>query len=88
MVYINYNLRSQTNFGSNGINPNDFGLNFLRYFASKIWSMVLLEIKNSANVKIFKAKIGNWEPNDCLMTVTVTYVCKTYINNLGFVNVM
>ena len=34
---IDYNLRSQTDFASNCVNTNKFGLNLLRYFASKVW---------------------------------------------------
>ena len=32
---INYNMRSQTDFASNCVNTNKFGLNSLKYFASK-----------------------------------------------------
>ena len=78
---INYNLRSQTDFASICVNTNKFGLNSLRYFASKVWSMVPLEIKNFGRVKIFKTKIRNWEPKD-----SYCYLCKTYVNNVGFVN--
>ena len=35
---INYNLRSQTDLTSYCVNTNKFGLNELRYFASKILS--------------------------------------------------
>ena len=70
---INYNLRSQTDFASICVNTNKFGLNSLRYFASKVWNMVSLEIKNSGKVEIFKTKIRNWEPKDCYC-----YLCKTY----------
>ena len=80
---INHNLRSQTDFPSICENTNKFGLNSLRYFASKVWSMVPLEIKNSESVEIFKTKIRNWEPKDCYC-----HLCKTYVNNLGFVNVI
>ena len=80
---INYDLRSQTDFASNCVNTNKFDLNSLRYFASKVWSMVPLEIKNSGSVEIFKTKVRNWEPKDCYC-----YLCKTYINNLQFVNVI
>ena len=80
---INYNLRSQTDFASICVNTKKFGLNSLRYFASKVWRMVPLEIKNSGSVEIFKTKIRNWEPKDCYC-----YLCKTYVNNLGFVNVI
>ena len=80
---INYNLRSQTDFASICVNTNKFGLNSLRYFASKVWSMVQLEIRNSSSVEIFKTKIRNWEPKNCYC-----HLCKTYVNNLGFVNVI
>ena len=41
---INYNLRSQTDFARNCANTNKFGLNSVRYFASKVWGMFPLEI--------------------------------------------
>ena len=73
---INYKLRSQTDFPSICVNTKKFGQNLLRYFASKVWSMAPLEIKNSGSIEIFKTKIRNWEPKDC-------YLCKTYVNNLS-----
>ena len=82
-IKINYNLSSQNDFDSICVNTNKFGLNSLRYFALKEWSMVPLDIKNSGNVEIFKTKIRNWEPKDCYC-----YLCKTYVGNLGFVNVI
>ena len=60
---INYNLRSQTDF-TNCVNTNIFGINSLRYFASKVWNIVPLETKNSESVKILTTKIRNWEPRD------------------------
>ena len=42
---LNYNLRSQTDFFRNNVNTTKFGLNSLRYFASKVWSMIPIEIK-------------------------------------------
>ena len=80
---FNNNLRSQTDFASICVNKEKFGLNSLRYFASKVGNMVPLEIQNSGSVEIFKTKIRNWEPKDCYY-----YLCKTYVNNLGFVNVI
>ena len=72
---INYNLKSQTEFASNCVNTNKFGLNSLRYFASKVWNMVPLEIENTGSVEIFKTEIRNWEPKDCYC-----YLCKiTYV---------
>ena len=76
---IRYDLRSQTDFGGPCVNTNRFGLNSLKFFARKIWDMVLLEIKNSDSIEVFKSKNRKWKPNcSC-------YLCKTYINNIGFV---
>ena len=80
---INYNLRSQTDFASTFVNTQKFGLNLLRYFASKVWSMIPLEIKNSGSVEILKTKNRNWEPKDCYC-----YLCKTNVNNIIFANVI
>ena len=80
---INYNLRSQTDFASICVNTKKFGLNSLKYFGSKVWSMVPLEIKNSGSIEIFKTKIQNWEPKGYYC-----YLCKTYVNNQEFVNVI
>ena len=83
LFLLTYKLRSQTDFTSICVNTKKFGLNSLRYFASNVWSMVPLEIKNSRSIEIFKTKIRNWEPKDCYC-----YLCQTYVNNQGFVNVI
>ena len=62
---LNYNLLSQTDFLRNTVNTTKFGLNSLRHFASKVWSMIPKEIKNSSTIEIFKSKISKWEPNNC-----------------------
>ena len=80
---INYSLRSQTDFASICVNTKTFDLNSLRYFASKVWSMVPIELKVLEVSILFKRKIRNWEPEDCYC-----YQYKTYVNNLGFVNVI
>ena len=54
---IRYNLRSQTDFGGYYVNTNRFGLNSLKLFASKVWDIAHLEIKNSDSVEVFKSKI-------------------------------
>ena len=80
---INYNLRSKTDVASICVNTKKFGLNSLRYFASKVWSMVPLETEHSGSIEIFKTKIRNWESKDCYC-----YLCKTNVNNLGFENII
>ena len=57
---LNYNLRSQTDFLRNTVNTTKFGLNSLRHFSLKVWSMIPIEIKNSSIVEIFKSKISKW----------------------------
>ena len=53
---LNYNLRSQTDYFRDTVNTTKFGLNSLRYFASKAWSMIPIENKNSPSVEMFKKK--------------------------------
>ena len=78
---VNYNLRSQTDFLRSTVNTTKFGLNSLRHFASKVWSMIPIEIKNSSTVEIFKSKISKWEPNDCDCKL-----CQDYLHRIGYVN--
>ena len=78
---LSYNLRSQTDFLRNTVNTTKFGLNSLRHFASKVWSMIPIEIKNSSTVEIFKSKISKWEPNDCGCKH-----CQDYLRRTGYVN--
>ena len=76
---IRYNLRSKTEFSGYCVNTNRVGLNSLKFFAAKVWDIVPLEINNSDRVEAFKSKFPKWKPNcSC-------YLCKTYINNIGFV---
>ena len=52
-----YNIRCQIDFSVSSINITDFGLNSLRYFASKVWNMVLLQLKNLDDIEIFKSEM-------------------------------
>ena len=54
---IDYNLRSQTDFTVSSVNTTHFGLNFLPYFASKVWNIFPLELKNLNDVENFKSEI-------------------------------
>ena len=79
---IDYNLRSQTEFSVSSVNTTQFGLNSLRYFASKIWNMVPLEFKNLNDVEIFQSEIRKWEPKQCECTL-----CLPYTHSIGHVNI-
>ena len=77
----NYNLKSQTDFLRSTVNTTKLGLSSLRHFASKVWSVIPIETKNSSTVEIFRSKISKWEPNDC--------DCKLfqdYLHRVGYVN--
>ena len=78
-----YNLRSNTDFARISVNTSRFGLNSLRYFASKVWNIVPSDIKNASNLNIFKNKIRKWEPKECRCNL-----CQPYVSNLGFVNLV
>ena len=54
---ISYNLRSQTDFIRSNASTNQYGLNSMRCFASKVWQMIPVEIKNSVSIESFKKKI-------------------------------
>ena len=60
---LTYNLRPLTEFARSFVNTSFFGLNSLRYFASKVWNIVPSDIKNGSNLHIFENKIRTWEPN-------------------------
>ena len=61
----NYNLRSQADFIRTCLNNSSFGLNYLKYLATKIWDIVPYEIKSVGNLNSFKKKIRNGEPKGC-----------------------
>ena len=54
---IDYNLRSQIDFSVSSVNTTHFGLNSLQYFASKVWNMVPLDLKNLSDIGICKSEI-------------------------------
>ena len=80
---LNYNLRWQTDFLRNTVNITKFGLNSLRHFASKVWSIIPMKIKNSSTVEILKSKISKWEPKDCDCKL-----CQVYLNRNGYVKLV
>ena len=83
ITVLSYNLRSQTDFLRNTVNTTKFGLNSLRHFASRVWSMTPIEIKNSSTIDIFKSQIRKWEPNDCDWKL-----CHDYLHRIGCVNLV
>ena len=76
---LTYNLRSQTDFVRSFVNTSRFGQNLPPYFASKVWNIIPLYIKNISYLRIFKNKIRKWEPKECHCDL-----CRPYVSNLGF----
>ena len=71
---LNYNFRSQTDFLLHSVNTVAYGLNSLKYFAGKVWSIVPFEIRNTISLEEFLAKIKNWRREYCPCRVCLTYI--------------
>ena len=78
--YSNYNLRSQPIFNEGNVNTCNYSLNSLRYFASKVWSIIPMSLKNIDNVEKFKSEIKKWKPKECSCKL-----CRSFIQNLGYI---
>ena len=62
---IKYNLRTQSDFLKNSVNSSKYGLNSIRFFGSKVWQMVPMQIRNLKSLEDFRNKIRRWEPDGC-----------------------
>ena len=80
---LTYNLQSQTDFMRDCINPRHYRLNPRNYFAPKVWDMIPLEIKNINSLQKFKIEIRKLAPESCSCCL-----CRLYIQNLGFVELV
>ena len=54
---IKCNLRTQTDFLRNSVNSGKYGLDSIRFFASKVRQMVPMQMKNLKCLEDFKNKI-------------------------------
>ena len=75
-------MRSQTDSFRRCVNTSRFGLNFLKYFTSKIWNMIPAEIRSSENVEFFTHKMKTWDPIRCDCNL-----CNNYVNDIGYIHV-
>ena len=73
-------LRSKTDFVRDCVSTRRYDLNSLSYFAPKVWNMIPLKIKNINSFQKFKTEVRKWAPENCSC-----YLCRSYIQNLGFV---
>ena len=63
---LDCNLRSEIDFIRTRVNTSSFGLSSLKYLSTKIWDIVLYEIKSVGNLNLSKKKMRNWEPKECM----------------------
>ena len=49
-------------------------------FASKVWNIVPLELKDLNDAEMFKSEIRKWEPRKCECTLCLPYVRSNFIN--------
>ena len=56
---MNNNLSSQTEFLALSTRTSHYGLNFLRYFAAKVWHVVLADIKHLMDLDKFNVGLSS-----------------------------
>ena len=57
--------RTQSDFLTNSVKSSKYGLNFIKFFASKVWLMVPMEMKNLKSLEDFRNKIRRRKPDGC-----------------------
>ena len=67
-------------FKTKNVRTVSYGTESLTFLAPKIWAIIPYEIKIVTSLDEFKRKIRQWKPINCPCRL-----CKTYVNNLGFV---
>ena len=75
-------LRNKGPFVKSRIGSVHFGENSLKFLGPKIWELIPNVIKDVDTLDKFKVLIKKWVPKPCPCRL-----CKTYVHNLGFVNI-
>ena len=75
-----YNLRNNRCWQTSNVRTVGFGTETLLFRGRKTWELLPESIQNSETLSQFKVRVKNWIPEGCTCTL-----CKTYINNLGFI---
>ena len=76
-----YSLRSGIQLEKPSINTSEYGSESSVYLGVKIWELIPENSKSSKSVDIFKSKIKKW-----VLEIYPYRLCKTYVNQVGFVN--
>ena len=77
---INYDFRSQTDFELGPIYTTVYGVRSFKYFASKIWNIVPIDIRNSDSLSKFTTKMNSWKPVTCPCVL-----CHTFVGQVGYI---
>ena len=75
-----YNFRNMNPFISTNVNTVYNGTETIYFRGPKTWALVPEDIKNATSLSTFKSKIKQWNPKGCTCRL-----CKTYIQNIGFI---
>ena len=76
-----YELRKVVHLPSRNSRTVFFGTESIINLGAKLWHMVPENIESSESLSVFKSKIKYWTPNHCSCRI-----CKTYIDQVGFIN--
>ena len=74
-------FNSQTDFELGPIYATAYGLWSLKYFAPKIWNIVLIDIRNSECLSEFTTKTKSWKPVTCPCNL-----CCTFVGQVGYID--
>ena len=77
-----YSLWSQPDFPIPSINTTLKGTEPIRYFGPVIYNNIPIEIRSIKSFDTFKTEIRKWKPTNFWCRL-----CKTYIKDLGFINI-
>ena len=76
-----YNFRNQRCWESHYVRTVGYGTETLLFRGKKTWQLLPESIKKIKSLAEFKIKVKNWLPEGCTCRL-----CKTYINNVGFID--
>ena len=74
-----YNLRHGNDAQVPKVRTTSFRIETIAYLGSRLWQLLLQEIKQSSNLSIFKKRIKCWKGGKCNCRL-----CKTSIPQVGF----
>ena len=69
-----YNLRSGLHLSRVNVHSTQYGTESTGNFGAKIWSLVLVHMKDLKALYTFKNQRKKWIPKDCLCSL-----CKVYV---------